>query len=196
MNIATIKRILSTGIKALSVGLDGVAGTLTLWPSTKDKGKVTVAVTDQTGDTTVAITVAAMAAARALSISDPLADADFILGKQAAVAITATSDGLTTGTIADGGRLQFVAVTSANANNIVVLPTPTPGTIVVGYVGANGCELRSSAPATVAINGGTGASAESAIAANMMFVAFCTSATTWHGFTVTAATLAAIEAAA
>jgi hypothetical protein len=67
---------------------------------------------------------------------------------------------------------------------------------VIGYVGANGCELRSSAPATVAINGGSEANAESAIAANMLFVAICTSATTWHGFTITAATLAALDAAA
>lgn len=112
------------------------------------------------------------------------------------VARTATADGTGTGTIADAGLIQFVAVTSANAAHIVVLPTPTPGTIVILYVGANGCELRSSAPATVAINGGSGAAVESAIAANMMAVAICTSATTWHGFTITAATLAAIEAAA
>ena len=112
------------------------------------------------------------------------------------VARTATSDGLTTGTIADAGLIQFVAVTSAGANNIIILPTPTPGTIVILYVGATGYELRSSAPATVAINGGSGSAVESAIAANMMAVVVCTSALTWHGFTVTAATLAAIEAAA
>lgn len=112
------------------------------------------------------------------------------------VARTATADGTGTGTIADSGLIQFVAVTSGNAAHIVVLPTPTPGTIVILYVGANGCELRSSAPATIAINGGSGADVESAISANMMAVAICTSATTWHGFTITAATLAAIEAAA
>lgn len=112
------------------------------------------------------------------------------------VSRTATADGSGTGTIADAGMLQFVSVTSAGANNIIVLPTPTPGTIVILYVGANGYELRSSDPATVAINGGSGAGAESAIAANQMVVAICTSATTWHALEITAATLTAVEAAA
>lgn len=112
------------------------------------------------------------------------------------VARTATADGTGTGTIADAGMIQFVAVTSAGANNIIVLPTPTPGTIVILYVGANGFELRSSAPATVAINGGSGADVESAIAANQMAVLICTSATTWHGWEITGATLTAVEAAA
>jgi hypothetical protein len=107
----------------------------------------------------------------------------------------ATSDGLTTGTIPDGAT--FVSVTSASANNIVVLPTPTPGTLVVVHVGANGCELRSSAPATVAINGGTGASAESAIGANVTAFLFCVTATSWKGWQSGAdGTLALVEAAA
>lgn len=180
----------------IDVGRSGTAGTLDVFPSTDLKGKLSISCTDQTGDTTVSLIAGAMAAARTLTIADPLAASEFLLGKQAAVAVTATADGLTTGTIADAGKVQFVAITSSNATHIVVLPTPTPGTIVAGYVGANGCELRSSDPATIGINGGTGASAESALAANMMFLAICTSATSWHGLTVTAATLAALEAAA
>lgn len=110
-------------------------------------------------------------------------------------AATATSDGLTTGIIPDGAT--FVTVTSANANHIVTLPTPTPGTLVVIHVGATGFELRSSAPATVAINGGTGASAESAIGANVTAFLFCVSATAWKGFQVGAdGTTAGVEAAA
>jgi hypothetical protein len=114
----------------------------------------------------------------------------------ATVACTATSDGLTTGTIASAGLLQFVTVGSANANNIVVLPAPTPGAIVILRNGATGYELRSSAPATVAINGGAGANAESAIAANTMVLAICTSATAWQAIGLAATTLAAVEAAA
>ena len=109
-------------------------------------------------------------------------------------AATATSDGLTTGTIPDGAT--FVSVTSASANNIIILPTPTPGTMVLLHVGANGFELRSSAPATVAINGGTGANAESAIPANTLVFMVCTTATTWQGWDLTGATLAGVEAAA
>jgi len=112
------------------------------------------------------------------------------------VARTATADGLTTGTIADAGTHQVIAVTSASANNIIVLPTPTPGTVIDLYVGANGYELRSDTPASVGIGGGTGASVESAIPANSLCHIVCISATNWVGYTVTAATLAAVEAAA
>jgi len=92
--------------------------------------------------------------------------------------------------------LQFITVTSANAAHIVVLPTPTPGTIVILRNGATGYELRSSAPATVAINGGAGADAESAVAASTMVIAVCTSATTWQAIGLAGTTLAAVEAAA
>jgi hypothetical protein len=113
------------------------------------------------------------------------------------VARTATADGTGTGTIADAGGLQFVTVTSANADHIVILPAPTPGVIVILHVGANGFELRSSAPATVGINGGTGASAESAIAANSTCVMICVSATAWKGFFLDAdSDVAKVEAAA
>jgi len=110
---------------------------------------------------------------------------------------TATADpGGGTGVIADAGMLQFVTVTSANAAHVITLPTPTPGTIVILRNGATGYELRSSAPATVAINGGAGAGAESAVAASTMVIAVCTSATTWQAIGIAAATLAAVEAAA
>lgn len=113
------------------------------------------------------------------------------------VARTATADGLTTGTIADAGLEQWVEVTSADANHIVVLPTPTPGTRVILNVGANGFELRSSSPTTVAINGGTGAAAESAIPANSTILAFCISATAWKAIFLDAdSDVAKVEAAA
>lgn len=114
----------------------------------------------------------------------------------ATVAATATETGATTGTIAAAGLLQFVTVTSANANHIIILPAPVPGTIVILRNGATGYELRTSAPATVAINGGAEANAESAIAANTMVIAVCTTATTWQAIGLAGTTLAAVEAAA
>lgn len=109
---------------------------------------------------------------------------------------TATAAGDGTGVIADAGMLQFVTVTSDNAAKIITLPTPTPGTIVILRNGATGYELRSSAPATVAINGGSAANAESAIGASTMVIAVCTSATTWQAIGIAGATLAGVEAAA
>ena len=113
------------------------------------------------------------------------------------VARTATATGATTGTIADAGMLQLVTVTCDDANKIIILPTPTPGTIVVLVNGATGYELRSSAPTTVLINGGTGGAAvESAIAASTMVIAVCKTATAWAAFSLAGTTLAAVEAAA
>lgn len=93
---------------------------------------------------------------------------------------TATTTGAGAGTIADphSGSV-FVPVTSDDANKIIVLPTPTPGTVVALSNGATGYELRSSAPATVGINGGTGANAESAIPANTLTVCACRTSTAW-----------------
>lgn len=181
----------------VDAGASGAAGSVDVFPATASKGKLQITCTDQVGDTTVGLVAGAMAAARTLTIADPLASCNFLMGAQAAVARTATADGLTTGTVADAGRLQHVTVTSADANHIVVLPTPTPGTIVVLHVGATGFELRSSAPATVAINGGAGADAESAIAADSTCVMVCVSATAWKGFFLDAdGDLAKVEAAA
>ena len=116
----------------------------------------------------------------------------------ASIARTATADGTGTGTIASGPKLQSIAVTAGgDANSIIILPTPTPGHIVILSVGATGYELRSSAPATIGINGGTGASAESAIPANTTAVLICESATSWKGFQMGSdGTLAKVEVAA
>ena len=98
---------------------------------------------------------------------------------------TATANGATTGQISAG--VTHVAVTSANADHIITLPPPVPGTKITLINGATGYELRSSAPATVGINGGVGANAESAVAANTVVIVECVSATNWIGSTVTAA---------
>lgn len=191
-----IAGIRDVGVRNLDAGASGTAGTVDIFPTTGSKGKASISVTDQTGDTTVGLVIGAMAAARTITLADPLANADILTGKMGAVARTATADGTTTGTIADAGLLQFVTVTSDNADKIVILPTPTPGRIVLLANGATGYELRSSDPATIAINGGTGAGAESAIAASTLVVAVCKSATAWAAFSLAGVTLAAVEQAA
>jgi len=116
----------------------------------------------------------------------------------AAIARTATVTGATTGTIASGPMLQFITVTAgADANAIVILPAPTPGSIVILHVGATGYELRTSAPATIAINGGAEANAESAIGANTTVLMICATATSWKGLQLGSdGTLAKVEVAA
>lgn len=111
---------------------------------------------------------------------------------------TATATGATTGTISDPVTDHvFVTVTSDDANKIIVLPAPTPGTIVDIKNGATGYELRSSDPATISINGGAEADAESAIAANTLVVCRCVSATAWICTSfATAGTVTATQVAA
>lgn len=88
-------------------------------------------------------------------------------------AVTATTSGA-----AVSGR-GFFLVASDDADKIVVLPAPVVGTVVALRNGATGYELRSSDPATVAINGGSGADGESAIAADTLVACLCDTATTW-----------------
>lgn len=108
---------------------------------------------------------------------------------------TTTADGLTTGTISAG--VNHVTVTSGGANEIIILPAPVVGAQIVIHAGATGFELRSSAPATIAINAGSGADAESAIAADSTCFLTCVSATAWKGYFMDAdGDVAKIEAAA
>lgn len=94
---------------------------------------------------------------------------------------TATDAGLTTGALT--GSDQFVTVTSGSANSVVCLPAEatTPiGTIIQGWVGANGFELRPIAAeaATTTINGVT-TSVEAAIPATTLFEVKKVAANTW-----------------
>lgn len=111
------------------------------------------------------------------ALVDTAPNRTYTVASGATEAVTATADGAGTGQIDEG--TDFATVTSANANHIVTLPSPVSGTVVALRNGATGYELRTSAPATVKINGGSGANAESAIPADTLTVCVCASATEW-----------------
>ena len=92
--------------------------------------------------------------------------------------VAGASTNNTTG-VAISAALDFVTITSGGANNISILPAPVVGKVLRGMVTANGCEIRSSAPASIAVNGVTGATVEAALAANSSFEATCLSSTKW-----------------
>lgn len=92
--------------------------------------------------------------------------------------VAGASTNNTTG-VAISASLDFVTITSGSANNISILPAPVVGKVLRGTVTANGCEIRSSAPSSIAINGVTGAAVEAALAANSSFEATCLNATNW-----------------
>lgn len=112
-----------------------------------------------------------------------------------ATARTATVAGATTGTVAAG--TGYVTVTSADANHIIILPAPVIGHVIRLKNGSTGYELRTSAPATISINGGAEADAESAIAANTLVTCICVSSTAWLAFSqATTGALTATDVAA
>jgi hypothetical protein len=107
-------------------------------------------------------------------------------------AVTATVGGA-----AVPAAATFVTVTSSNASHIVVLPAPVIGKQVILQNGATGYELRTSSPSTISINGGSGASAQSAIPATTTVYMTCISLTAWKGFQQNSAgVVAAVEVAA
>ena len=118
-----------------------------------------------------------------------------LVGENTVEARTATAAGDGTGQIS--AYAKHVTVTSDDANKIITLPAPVVGKQIVINVGATGFELRTTAPATIAINGGSGANAESAIAANSTIIAICISATAWKAIFLDAdSDVAKVEAAA
>ena len=112
-------------------------------------------------------------------------------------ALTATTDGLTTGLMTNGG---FYTVTTDSVNKIVTLPSPVPGTVVrlATQAESEAFELRSSAPASVKINGGAASNGEASIAAAATSVTcVCVNATNWFcEFTDADGDIAKTEAAA
>lgn len=110
-------------------------------------------------------------------------------------AVTATEAGDGTGIIPAG--VTHAVITSSANTKLVTLPAPVPGLHLILVMGANGCKVRSSAPTTIGINGGTGAAVASAIAADTEVVLECMSATSWKAWTVAAdGTWAELAAAA
>lgn len=124
------------------------------------------------------------------------------IGGDLILTATATADGTGTGTLVDPGRDFKVLVTSANANNIIVLPTPVIGRVIMlDNQSTTGYELRSSSPTTISIGStddlnGVGAGAESAIPARAVATIVARTSTAWVGTTITGVTVAAIETAA
>lgn len=95
-----------------------------------------------------------------------------------AQAVTATSDGLTTGRIRSDS--EFVSLTSASANNIATLPVGYVGQVIRGYIGATGCELRTIAGSDATINDvNSDGTNEAAIPATTKIMLTCTGTDEW-----------------
>ena len=97
--------------------------------------------------------------------------------QSSAVSVTATDAGAA---IPAGTAVALIDADS-DANHIVILPAPVVGNVIILIEdGTTGYELRSSAPATIGINGGTGSNVESAVAGAITYTrCVCVSATSW-----------------
>jgi hypothetical protein len=92
----------------------GVAGTIDVYPGTEAKGKLQIAATANTGDTTVTLTNAAMGQATTITIPDPGASTGFLGVSTAALSQSELDvlDGVTAGTVTASKAL----VVGANKN--------------------------------------------------------------------------------
>lgn len=98
-------------------------------------------------------------------------------GAPGRVAITATSTGAA---LEEDKLIQFVIPTWGDSNNVLILPSPMPGKVVIVAGAETGGKLRSSATSVIDINGAT--DVDIAVDANTMVVAICQSTTGWKEF--------------
>ena len=94
-----------------------------------------------------------------------------------ATALTATDAGVAI----PAGTAAALINADSDANHIVILPAPVVGNIInIIETATTGYELRSSTPASIAINGGTASNGESAIAGAITYIkCVCVSSTSW-----------------
>lgn len=116
-DVAALRNLTVTNLDA---GASGTAGTLDVFPSTASKGKLQIAVTDQTGDTVVTLQIGAMAAARTITLADPLGTANLVtsIGIGAVQGLRCTT--------------QFDAVTGTTGTTFTNVVGLTAQTLVAG----------------------------------------------------------------
>ena len=88
-------------VRNLDAGASGTAGTVDVFPATAARGKLSIAATNQTGDTTVTLQIGAMGQATAVNLPDPGAVASYLMQSTAQVTLAEADvlDGATAGTV-------------------------------------------------------------------------------------------------
>jgi hypothetical protein len=128
----------------LDAGASGTAGTVDVFPATASKGKLAIACANQTGNTTVTVTAAAMGQATAIGIPDPggasadvvlTAGAQTIAGVKTFSAASVLASGTTIGTVpVIVGALTTGAAIAAEAG-VGNTPEPPVGTLYISTTG-------------------------------------------------------------
>lgn len=117
----------------IDAGSSGVAGTVDIFPSTASKGKLTIAVGDQTGDTTVSLSVLEMGQATTIAIPDPGAASGYVAMSSAALSLAEVDvlQNVTPGTVSNSK-----AVVAGAAGNIGIAK------VTQLHIGASGAETQ------------------------------------------------------
>jgi len=114
-------------VSNLSVGSQGSAGTLYVYPSTAGDGKIKIAAANSAGDYTLTITNASQAAARTYTIPDAGRDSNFMLGSLAVVSASASAN---------------TSLTAAQSGSLVVIPQSTASVSIQLPAVASGLRYR------------------------------------------------------
>lgn len=122
----------------LDVGASGTAGTIDVFPATTSRGKLTIAVGDQTGNTTVNLSVLAMGQATTVAIPDPGAASGYVVMTSAALSLAEADvlQDVTPGTVSNSK-----AVVAGAAGNIGVAK------VTQLHIGSSGAETQVTATA-------------------------------------------------
>lgn len=190
-DVGSFRNLTAVNLKA---GGSGVAGTLDVFPTTASKGKLEITASDQTGNTTVNINIAAMAQASVITLPDPGgATASFVLSEGAqtingvktfgSIPLQKVTNGITA--FAGGGQGSAVALVSsinsitvcATAGDSVKLPTATAGSLI--QVSNLGAAYANVFPATGDLIDALAANAAVSLPANGSMIFTCSVNGSW-----------------
>jgi hypothetical protein len=117
----------------IDAGSSGVAGTVDIFPATAARGKLQIACGNQTGNTTVNLSVLEMGQATTVAIPDPGAAAGYVVMTSAALALAEADvlQGATAGTV-----VNSKAVIAGPAGNIGVAK------VTQLHIGSSGAETQ------------------------------------------------------
>jgi hypothetical protein len=175
----------------LDAGASGTAGTVDIFPTTASKGKIAIAATDSTGNTTTTITNAAQSATATMTIPDTNGSASFVMTAAAQTVAGAktfsTMPIIPVATVAATGTVQgdaaaittgFTLVTGADDAKGVLLPAAAAGLVCIIKVG-DGADLKVWPNTGDAINA-IAANSAMTVVDDVCFMLIALDGTTWY----------------
>lgn len=141
----------------IDAGASGTAGSVDIFPATASKGKLTLACTNQTGNTTVTLNANAMGQATTVNITDPGGATSYVMQSAAAVVgVTATAAEINKLDGAPFDATITVGAENTNAINVTIQLKDANGTelatraSVFAYLSddANGDSIAGTAPSS------------------------------------------------